>query len=266
MLWLTAWRQTPCGTLPSDDTLIAVRIGMPLAHFVANRHILLRGWHLHADGRLYHETITQIVLAMLATKAKDATRKADWRARQSSGVTPESRGTDDGQTGQSTVGDDTGTSTGTSTTTSLHSVVAPNRKRSRRPAADAATTTRASRLAKDWKLPKSWGDWAIEKYPHWTADKVRDEATKFRNHWTSKSGKDATKLDWYATWQNWCMSELAHRDDPRPGPAGGSAAPTPKETSDFLRGMDARARDAVPPPKHIRDLVSGRHQAEDAGS
>lgn len=79
------------------------------------------------------------------------------------------------------------------------------------PAADAPDK-RGTRLPKDWLLPKSWGEWAIEKYPHWTPEKVRDEAAQFRNHWTSKTGKDATKLDWYATWQNWCMSPMAHRD------------------------------------------------------
>jgi hypothetical protein len=78
-------------------------------------------------------------------------------------------------------------------------------------AADAASAARGTRLPKEWKLPKAWGEWALKKYPHWTPEKVRDEADKFRNHWTSKTGKDATKLDWYATWQNWCMSPVAHR-------------------------------------------------------
>jgi len=111
------------------------------------------------------------------------------------------------------------------------------------PAAGAAsTTTKGSRLSEDWLLPKAWGEWALAKYPQWIADKVRDEATKFRNHWTSKTGKDATKLDWYATWQNWCMSELAHRDDPKPA-AGGSAAPTQAEANAFLA-----AQAAIPKP------------------
>lgn len=81
---------------------------------------------------------------------------------------------------------------------------------------------RGARLAKDWQLPKAWGEWALAKYPQWTADKVRDEAAKFRNAWVSKTGKDATKLDWYATWQNWCMNDIAHRDDPKPGRPNGA--------------------------------------------
>lgn len=71
-------------------------------------------------------------------------------------------------------------------------------------------------MPKDWLLPQKWGEWALAKYPRWSADKVRDEALKFRNHWAAKTGKDATKLDWFMTWQNWCMSDIAHKDDPRP--------------------------------------------------
>lgn len=85
------------------------------------------------------------------------------------------------------------------------------------PAADAPANPRGSRLMADWQLPKPWGEWALTEYPLWTADKVRREAASFRDHWTAKSGKDATKLDWLATWRNWCRSSMAHRDDPKPG-------------------------------------------------
>lgn len=113
LLWATAWDQSPCGAFPDDDALIAARLNMPLVLFAAMRPVLMRGWRLHADGRLYHETITEIVLAMLAAKEKEKTRKAEWRARQSADVPRDTVGTDAGATGQSTVSDDTGTGTGT---------------------------------------------------------------------------------------------------------------------------------------------------------
>lgn len=56
----------------------------------------------------------------------------------------------------------------------------------------------------------------MEKYPHWTRDTVLAIAGKFRNHWVAKSGKDATKIDWYATWQNWCDSGITQREHPPP--------------------------------------------------
>ena len=60
---------------------------------------------------------------------------------------------------------------------------------------------RGTRLSKDWNLPKDWGDWAIRE--GWSDSVIRTEADKFRDYWISKAGKDATKLDWGATWRNW---------------------------------------------------------------
>lgn len=60
---------------------------------------------------------------------------------------------------------------------------------------------RATRLPDDWQLPKHFGDWALEQ--GWTHDAIRLEADKFKDYWIAKSGKDATKLDWLATWRNW---------------------------------------------------------------
>lgn len=83
-------------------------------------------------------------------------------------------------------------------------------------AAVAARTAepKAVALPKDWQLPKAWGDWAMSEFSHWTADIVRLEADKFADHWRSKSGKDARKADWPATWRNWCRSDIAQRAHP----------------------------------------------------
>ncbi len=97
MLWTTAWAQTPCGSLPSDDDLIAARIGMDSKTFAKNRAVLLRGWWRADDGRLYHDTLADRVAAMLHKKEKDRARKAAWRngqskvnPQESESVTPES--------------------------------------------------------------------------------------------------------------------------------------------------------------------------------
>lgn len=122
MLWMTAWKQVPCGSLPDDDELIAVRIGMPLDMFQASKHRLLRGWWRADDGRLYHRVLTERVLDMLAKKEKERVRKAGYRARNASGKprpsggSPDmSHGTDTGQTpeshGSDPGRDDTGTGT-----------------------------------------------------------------------------------------------------------------------------------------------------------
>lgn len=121
MLWTVAWQQTPCGSMPSDDDLIAARLGMKAPAFKKAKGILLRGWCLADDGRLYHETITERVVEMLSRKEGERKRKADYRARMdaerraadSGGVPGMSHGTDSGQMRESGGSDATGTGTGT---------------------------------------------------------------------------------------------------------------------------------------------------------
>ena len=119
MLWLSAWRQEPCGSLPNEDELIAVRIGMPMKTFAKVRSKLMRGWWEAEDGRLYHDTVTKRVLEMLAAREAERRRKAEYRQRKEAERTGLSHGTDDGHqqddTRKDTGRDDTGTGTGTST-------------------------------------------------------------------------------------------------------------------------------------------------------
>lgn len=120
MLWATAWEQTPCGSLPNDDELIAARIGMPAKLFAKHRAILLRKWWAADDGRLYHSVLVQRVMEMMKTRRSESDRKAAARAREAArmaeGVHPDSggvpvlsRGTEAGLPPES------GTGTGTST-------------------------------------------------------------------------------------------------------------------------------------------------------
>lgn len=74
-------------------------------------------------------------------------------------------------------------------TSSLRSEVAPPAKK------------KATRLPENWTLPRAWGQWAVSE--GYSEAVIRLEAEKFRDHWISKSGKDAAKLDWFATWRNW---------------------------------------------------------------
>ena len=72
----------------------------------------------------------------------------------------------------------------------------------------ASTAKKGTRLPDDWVLLKAWGDWALSENPTWTADDVRRVADDFRDHWISKAGKDAVKLNWLATWRKWVRSPL----------------------------------------------------------
>jgi hypothetical protein len=115
LLWVTAWRQEPCGTLPADDTLICARLGMDLAEFVAQRHILMRGWYLASDGRLYHRYMTTVVLRMMQVKTAERDRKRDYRLRKSGAVPRDTTVTGDDETGSPPGRDATRTRTRTGT-------------------------------------------------------------------------------------------------------------------------------------------------------
>lgn len=130
MLWAVSWRQTPCGSLPDDNELIAVRLGMDTELFAKHRAKLMRGWWKADDGRLYHDTLVKRVAEMVALRDKEKNRKAEYRkkreaeeaARKAAGNPSASHsypdlshGTDGGRTVDSHGKDDTSTRTSTST-------------------------------------------------------------------------------------------------------------------------------------------------------
>lgn len=67
---------------------------------------------------------------------------------------------------------------------------------------------RGCRLPEDWVLSKELGDWALSE--GWPEETVRLEAEKFRDYWHSATGRNATKLDWAATWRNWMRNVPKH--------------------------------------------------------
>ena len=68
---------------------------------------------------------------------------------------------------------------------------------------------KGSRISADWRLPKEWGDWAVQEGLDEVA--VRREADKFRDYWIGKAGREGVKLDWLATWRNWVRRALQDR-------------------------------------------------------
>lgn len=105
MLWFTAWKQVPCGTLPTDHEVVSAMIGMPTRLWSRHAKVLLRGWS-EIEGRLYHDTLSARVVEMMSRRRSDSDRKARERAAklaESSGVTQESRVTPTGPHRDSTV-------------------------------------------------------------------------------------------------------------------------------------------------------------------
>ncbi len=66
--------------------------------------------------------------------------------------------------------------------------------------------SRGSRLPDDWQLPDDWRQWAEVNFPAWPRERVATEADTFRDYWHATAGAKARKVNWQATWRNWCRT------------------------------------------------------------
>ena len=114
MMWLMAWTQVPCGSLPNDENLIRVKCRIPPKYWPTLKPILMRNWWLAEDGRLYHDTLVLRVREMLEYRRKESERRNRNRGKLAA-VPDLSRGTSAGHTADDTGAPDTGTGTGTGT-------------------------------------------------------------------------------------------------------------------------------------------------------
>ncbi|HHG5536355.1 TPA: hypothetical protein ACPWRH_004662 [Pseudomonas aeruginosa] len=77
---------------------------------------------------------------------------------------------------------------------------------------------RGSRLPEDWTLPVDWLTWALTERPEFGEAAMRRFGDSFGDHWRSVTGKNATKLDWFATWRNWVRNQRPPFGAQRAGP------------------------------------------------
>lgn len=85
------------------------------------------------------------------------------------------------------------------------------------------TPKRGTRLPDDFAITDDMKTWFAENCRG--VDGPR-ETEKFRNYWRSKSGKDATKLDWPATWRNWMLTAAERAGPTSRGPFTGATRHT----------------------------------------
>lgn len=80
----------------------------------------------------------------------------------------------------------------------------------------ASPPRKGTRLPEPFMLTAEMKAYANEKRPGLN---VIEETEKFVNYYRAKTGRDAAKLDWIATWRNWILNAID-----RPGQkAGGDA-------------------------------------------
>lgn len=99
---------------------------------------------------------------------------------------------------------------------------------------------KAARLPRDFQLPN---DWRLEAHGIATRKGVRidvdDQFERFRDYWCGKSGADAAKLDWLATWRNWIRNscDRAGRPIGSAGPRAPAAAPADAAFAEVRRAV-----------------------------
>jgi len=116
---------------------------------------------------------------------------------------------------------------------------------------------RGSRLAQDWFLNKSMGDWASQERPDID---VRQVAEQFKDYWISQPGQKGVKLDWDATWRNWVRNTKAVK--PNPYDVGRITVASKNEPDPALEKIKADAKTTRPPtPEELAIFNSIRKKA-----
>jgi hypothetical protein len=78
------------------------------------------------------------------------------------------------------------------------------------PYSPPASLKRGTRLPDDFEPPEDWIAWAMQKRG-WSRGEAMDEAECFARFWQAKPGREACKLDWPKTWQNWAVNSNRKR-------------------------------------------------------
>lgn len=196
MIWTVAWLQVPCGSMPSDPEVVRAKVKVPPKLWAPMRDIVLRGWWLADDGRLYHDTIVERVQDMLGRKQSERQRKADFRAKkeaerlaQSSGNVPQmSHGTNTGQTQDGQGKDDTGTGTGTGTSNTNTS---PPLLRA------SLADIEVSQMTPDWSPSDGFKTTAkLAGIPLADEALMTSGIAEFRSYWLTRPGDVKTQAEW----------------------------------------------------------------------
>lgn len=96
------------------------------------------------------------------------------------------------------------------------------------------STKRGTRLSVQWRPTFEGLDYA--RGLGMSQHLIELEVEKFRNYWTAKTGANATKRDWEATWRNWIITAMEGRHG-RNSAAHATAGHQPAGADAILSGM-----------------------------
>lgn len=193
MLWSRSWLSAPAGTWPPDDSIISARIGMEIRQFKAHRDILMRGWYLASDGRLYHPVITELVLSMCEARKKDRERVARYRDRH----LDKKQEDKEHVTRYSRISN--GDVTMCNATASPSASPSTSKEENQNQRKVHVPQKRGTRLTDDFNPPDDALSWARQKRPDLDLD---EHLAEFRDYWQAVPGRHGLKTDWLKTWKN----------------------------------------------------------------
>lgn len=78
----------------------------------------------------------------------------------------------------------------------------------------SVSSKRGARLPEGWK--PSERNLADASGMGMSSEAISTEADKFRDYWIAKPGAGGVKLDWDATWRNWCRNAASRQTGKRP--------------------------------------------------
>ena len=110
---------------------------------------------------------------------------------------------------------------------------------------------RGSRLAQDWVLTKSLGEWAQTERPDLD---VRLVAEQFKDYWIAQPGQKGLKLDWSATWRNWVRNSKAAKQNP--ADIIRLTVPASNEPDPALAKIKADEKTTRPPTQAEREMLA----------
>ena len=110
---------------------------------------------------------------------------------------------------------------------------------------------RGSRLAQDWVLTKSLGEWAQSERPDLD---VRQVAEQFKDYWIAQAGQKGVKLDWAATWRNWVRNTKSSK--PNVVDIARVTVPMSKTPDPALAKIKADEKTTRPPTQAEREMLA----------
>lgn len=198
-----------------------------------DRGIIRRRQRFKADGSRASDVITLVLSWQSPDASAPSTptspQDGGTPSPQNEGSSPHSEGTLPSQVGSNP------NKPKKNLTSSLRSDVgaradAPTKKQ----AGQEKASAKASRLPEEWQLPAEWADWVLGEFAV-SRTEIADAAASFRDYWCGKPGSQALKLDWLATWRNWCRKEFRRKRREGAAPA---AMPADAERQNWRQRLD----------------------------